>query len=69
MHTYHWPGAAGDEWGYGSRPPEDALPGKTCRYRHCWAFAPGRGDCTGECLDDATSTPAVEPTSDAVFLP
>ena len=67
MRTNDWPNQAGDERCYGGGPSEGALPGKTCR--HCWSFAPGRGDCTGECLYDATFHPAAKPTSDAVFLP
>jgi len=66
MHTYHWLGEAGDERGYDGGTPEGVLPGKTCR--HCWSFAPGRGDCTGECLYDMAFRQDAEPTSEAVFL-
>jgi hypothetical protein len=65
MHTNEWLGQAGD--GYSGGTSEGALPGKTCR--HCWSFAPGRGDCTGKCLDDVTFGHDAAPTADAVFLP
>jgi hypothetical protein len=67
MHTYHRLEEAGNEWCYRGGAPEGPLPGKTCG--HCWSFAPGRGDCTGECLSDATLRPTAKPTSDAVFFP